>query len=211
MLASPARMEEPPPTSTPPALRCLRGRSATPEIIADLRNVSRLPGPARQQLYRVLGPCLVEPVPRAAEERLDQFCQEFQVPGDDLARAVRACRFLLRQAAMLDLGTPELVEDLRRLGDTGEIEASLVPGYEMAKKVVRDEIARAVLADHGKVVERVGWRVEQITASNRGAKLRLPLTVLTLAYREGDRRDRITLQLTTEALRELRAMCDELL
>jgi len=194
-----------------PALRCLRGRALTPEIVADLQAIKRFSEPARREIYRALGPCLVEPLPRSAEEHLNQFCRDFQVEGEHLSRAVRACRFLLRQAAMLDLGAPEFAEDLRKLGDTGEIEASLMPGYEMAKKVVRDEIARGALADHGKVVERVGWRVDQVVSSDRGTKLKLPVTVLTLAYREGDRRDRITLQLTAGALRELRAMCDELL
>jgi hypothetical protein len=204
-------MERPAQTSAPLALSCLRGRAATPEIVADLASVARLPEPARRQFYRALGPCLAEPVPRAAEERLDQFCRDFQADGELVTRAVRACRFLLRQAAMIDLDAQRFVEDLKRLGDTGEIEESLLPGYDMAKKVVRDEIARGALADHGKVVERIGWRVDHVVSSDRGAKLKLPVTVLTLAYREGDRRDRITLQLTPSVLRELRAMCDELL
>lgn len=173
--------------------------------------VTRMPEAARRQLYRVLGPCLVEPVPSAAEERLDAFCRELGVADDELARALRACRFLLRHAAMADLSAAQFVEDLGRLGDTGAVEAALLSGYDAAKKVVRDEIARGALADHGKVVERIDWRVDHVTTSNRGDNLSLPVTVLTIGYREGGRRDRITLQLLPEELRQLRAMCDRLL
>jgi hypothetical protein len=85
-----------------------------------------------------------------------------------------------------------------------------MPGYEAAKVLVRHEIARAALADHGKVVERVDWRVDQVVTSNRGEKLGVPVAVVTLSYREGERRDRITLQLPPQALRELAAMCQRL-
>ncbi len=112
-----------------------------------------------------------------------------------LTRAVRACRFLLRQAAMLDLSEAALAEDLARLGDTGEVRAALLPGYATVKKVVRSEVVRGALVDHGKVVERVAWRVDHVASSNRGANLDVPVAVLSLWYREGERQDHVTLQL----------------
>jgi hypothetical protein len=60
-------------------------------------------------------------------------------------------------------------------------------------------------------VEGVSWRVEHVTASNRGQSLNLPVVTLTVAYREGERQDRITLQLLPDALQELQAMCQRLL
>lgn len=201
------------PSTTPPTatLRCLGGRPAPAEIAADLEPLGRLPAPARQQLYGALGPCLAEPVPTSIEAAFETFCKAFQVDEGALARAFRASRFLLRQAASIDLPAAAFAEDLGKLGQGEDLAAVLMPGYEAAKSMVRAEIATTALADHGKVVERVDWRVDQVMASNRGEKISVPVTVLTLGFREGERRDRITLQLLPEALRELRAMCDRLL
>lgn len=200
------------PTPTPPSLplQCLGGRPPPAEMSADLALLPRLPAPARRELYRVLGPCLSEPVPGSVEPALEDFRQAFQLDEGALARALRASRFLLRQAAMLDLPASAFAEDLGKLGHGEELAATLMPGYEAAKAMVRDELTSAVLADHGKVVERVDWRLDQVVSSNRGAQLGGPIAVVTLSFREGERRDRITLQLPAEALRELKAMCARL-
>jgi hypothetical protein len=197
-------------TQAPP-LRCCGGRSAPPEVVADLALIPALPLPARQKLYRVLGPCLTEPVPESVDAEIDKFCRELSLDVASVARAIRAARFFLRQAAMLDLSAAELAEDFARLGDRGEIHATLAPGYDAARALLRGEIARGALSDHGKLVEHVAWRVEHVTASDRGQSLDLPVVVLTLVYREGDRQDRVTLQLLPDALLALQAMCQRLL
>jgi hypothetical protein len=197
------------PTRTPPALRCLRGQPAPPDIVPDLAAVKSWPDLARQQLFRVLGPCLAEPVPDV-EKQLDQFSREFRVPGPDLARVIKACRFLLRRAAMTNLTLAEFVEDLASLGDGGELSECLVPGYDAAMQVVRVEIATAALVEHGKLLDRVSWRVDQVAFSNRGDKVGLPVVMLTLDFHEGGKRERLTLQVTPAALNELSAMCARL-
>ncbi len=191
-------------------LRCLGGLPAPPEIVADLATLPALPLPARRQLYRVLGPCLDEPVPSSVDAQIAQFCRELSVEPAALARALKASRFFLRQAVTLDLGEADFAEDLAKLDGGGEIRAALLPGYEAAKQVIRGEIARGVIADHGKVVERVAWRVEQVTASSRGKSPGLSVVAVTFAYREGERADRVTLQLLPDALLELSAMCRQL-
>jgi hypothetical protein len=192
-------------------LRCLGDRPAPPEILADLAVIATLPAPARQQIYRVLGPCLVEPVPESVDAQIDQFCKDLALDVAAVARAIKASRFFLRQAAALDLGEADFAGDLTRLGDEGAIREALSPGYEKARALLRAEIARGALADHGKLVEGVSWRVEHVTASNRGQSLNLPVVTLTVAYREGERQDRITLQLLPDALQELQVMCQRLL
>jgi hypothetical protein len=194
-----------------PPLRCLGGLPAPPDVVADIAVLSTLPLSARRQLYRVLGPCLVEPVPGSVDVEIDQFCRELSLDAAALARVMRASRFLLRQAAMLDLLAADFAADLAGLDDTGALHEALSPGYEAAKRVVRSEIARGALDDHGKVVERVAWRVDHVTASHRGRHLDVPVVVITLGYREGDRQDRVTLQLLPDALLELQAMCQQLL
>lgn len=201
---------EPGTAAGPKTLHCLRGGRIPPEVAADLAAVKRLPEPARRQLYRVLGPCLGEPVPKV-DALLDQFSREFQVAAKDVVPAIQGCRFLLRQAAMTNLTVAEFVEDLAALGDTGELRESLLSGYDMATKMVRAEILRGTAGDHGKIVERVSWRVDYVPLSDRGDKPDLAVVVLTLNFSEGSRRDRITLQMGMDQLRELQAMCDRLL
>ncbi len=43
-----------------------------------------------------------------------------------------------------------------------------------------------------------------VALSDLGDRLGLPVIVMTLAYREGDRRDRMTFQVGVERLQELR-------
>src|SRR5262249_1720188 len=160
-------MEEPNAKAAQPKLHSLRGRPAPPEVSGDLRRLLGLPPAARQQLYRVLGPCLAEPVPSTTEASIDRFCDEFAVPGTELALALRACRFRLRHAAALDLSAARFSEDLACLCDGGEIARILLPGYEAAKAMVKAELAAGVLSDHGRLVERVDWRLDHVTTSNR--------------------------------------------
>jgi len=190
-----------------PRLRCLGGHQAPPEVGADLAMLKMLPLAARRQLYRVLGPCLAEPIPNTMDERIDEFCRELHVDAEVLARVLRASRFVLREASIADLSEADLAEDLATLGDTGEITNVLSPGYEMVKKVVRAEVARGALADHGKVVERVAWRMDQVTSSSRGGNLNIPVGVLTLWYRDGERLEQVTVQFPPDAQQELRQMC----
>ena len=191
-------------------LRCLHGRPAPPEISGDLALLAALPVAARRTLYRVLGPFLREPAPADVEARIEQFCAELDVELAVVQRALRASRFLLRNAAQLNLSDAELAEDLGRLGDAGEAREALLPGYDLVKQVVRGEAAVGSLADHGKVVERVAWRVDRVATSNRGAGLDVPVAVLTLWYAEEGRRERVTLQLAPDAVAELRALCESL-
>src|SRR5262245_33354006 len=91
----------PPPTAI--KLHCLAGGTAPPEIAADLDCVHSLPSSVRERFWEVLGPCLPEPLPPATDARVNDFCRAHNVDADDVARAIKACRFLIRSAAALDL------------------------------------------------------------------------------------------------------------
>ncbi len=139
---------------------CLRRRRPVPpEIAADLDLVRRLPVLARQQLYHVLGPCLVEPVPMI-EDELDRFCTSHQVAGADLARAIKACRFLLRSAATANLPAAAFLEDLTALRDAGELREALMSGYDQALNVVNDarsSARRCTITASSWSASRGGW------------------------------------------------------
>jgi hypothetical protein len=179
-------------------------------MVSDLRLFREFSEPARAQFYRVLGPCLPEPLPAIASH-VAQFAREFGIDEGALMRAVRVSRFLVREASAHDMDAEQLRKDLAALGDGGELERSLLPGYAKARVLVRNEIATAVLVAHGRLLEKVDWRTEQITGSNFGEGIQLGIAVVTLSYRDGDRHDRITLQLSKESLEDLRSMCDRLL
>ncbi len=67
---------------------------------------------------------------------------------------------------------------------------------------------QGTLADHGKVLTGLSWRVDNVTSSDRGADLASPVVFLTLRYQEGKDSDSVTLQLTPESLQELKAFME---
>lgn len=203
-----------PPSPIPrPALAALRGGAAPAGLGADLARVLALPDSARARFWEALGPSLSEPLPPSVEKVLDAFCGRHAAPRDDLARAVRGCRFLVREAARVALPASRLSDDLRALAgdDAPALEAVLLPGYEAAKGFLRKETGRASIEDHGPVLTDVRWRVDRVVSSERGAAGETVVAMLTLRYRDAGEERKLTVQATPETLRELQRMCDELL
>lgn len=196
-------------TGTP--LRCLGGGVAPPQIAADLAQIASLPAAAQRRLWEALGPSLGEPVPPAVERVLDEFCRRYAAPDAVVARALKACRFLIREASQLDLPRAAFAEDLAVLGAPIEVRDLLLAGYEQARAVVRAEILRGALFDHGRVLLGVDWRLDTISASSRGARLEAPVVMLTLRYQDGEEVHRLSVQAVPDALRDLQRMCAQIL
>jgi len=217
-------VERPAGETTAPRLHCLAGQSAAAELARDARLVAALPPAAREHLWEVLGPSLRDPVPPGLEATLDAFVRAHAVDAVALALALKAHRFLLRQAAALNLEPRQFAEDLAALaghpeGDpqtTGtdggpDVVAALMPLYPRAVATVRDELIRRTLADHGNVLEEIRWRVELLSSSDRVLGLRVPILVLTLHYRKGERLEQLTLQLLPDLVRRLGAVAERAL
>ena len=200
-----------PAASPPSALLCLAGAAAPPEIVADLARVATLPQAAREPLWEVLGPSLEEPLPASMERQLDEFCARHRVADEHLARALKACRFLLREAAKLDLDAAAFAKDVATVAREPAIADLLTSGYDRAKAAVRKQILRSVLLDHGQALIGVDWRLDHATASSHGAKLSAPIAILTLRSQEADRSLRTTFHASLAAVAELRAACDAIL
>ncbi|MCC6553786.1 MAG: hypothetical protein HUU18_10985 [Phycisphaerales bacterium] len=199
-------------TGERPPLHTLLGAPAPPDVAEDLRRIMDLPPEARRRFWQALGPCLSDPISQGTERLLDELCRALGIADDDLARPIKACRFLLREAARCDLAADLFAADLEALhGGAAEISEILLAGYERAKAQIRQEILRGSLADHGRVLTGVDWRVDTMDASHRGAGLRAKVAILTFRYQEGDEARRITLQLTPDALSELKGVCERLL
>lgn len=197
--------------TVPPRLASLPGREPPADLGADLARLARLPASARERLWEALGPSLSEPLPASVEGLLDAFCAAHGAGGDELARALKACRFLIREASRVDLPREAFVEDLARLGAPGEVQSALAAGYERGKAFVRAEMVRAALVDHGKLLLSAGYRVDTIHASADARGLQAPVVLLTLRYQEGKAEGQLTLQVLPETLRQLRALCDQIL
>ena len=74
-------------TREAPGLACLGGRPAPSEIAAtDLAIIASLPLAARQQLYGILGPCLVMEPPSTIDAQIDQFCRVLRLDGAACSR-----------------------------------------------------------------------------------------------------------------------------
>jgi len=196
----------------PTRLHALGGREAPPDLAEDLRRLLRLPPEALSKFWQALGPCLAEKLTEETEKLLDIFCAAYRVPEDDLARSIKGCRFLIQGAARLDVPPEQLGDDLDRLcPDTPLLRELVLAGYERARAALRHEIVRAALVEHGKLLVGAQFRVDVIEASERGARLRQPVVMLTLQYCEGPETRRITLQVLPDMMGELRGICDQVL
>ncbi len=196
----------------PLRLYCLGGGEAPSSLGADLLCLLRLPAEALQKIWQVLAPSLAETITKETEQRLDAFSVDHGVDVDALGRAIKACRFLIREAAQRDVPQGALADDLDRLCPGDPLVKELVlAGYEPAKERIRHEIVKAAVADHGKLLVGIKWRMDAIQASERGAKLEMPVAMLTLHYLEGAETGRVTLQVLPDMMGELRKVCEKVL
>lgn len=195
-----------------PALRCLDDGPAPAEIVTDLSLFAGLPEGARRAFWTALGPSLAEPLPRAVEAELDDFCGRHGAKGDTLARVLKACRFLVREASKRDLPLAAFAEDVAALaGADAEVRAVLAAGYEKARAIVRRELVQEALLAHGTVLTNIDWRIDVMRASSSGARLNVPVAHLALDYRDGDKPGRLVLQLPLATVEELKRACEAIL
>jgi hypothetical protein len=199
-------------SASPLVLECLGGEPAPPALAADLSLLARLPAEALQKLWQVLTPSLAEPLTKQAEETLDLFCGAFRIDADLLGRVVKACRFVIREAALRDLPAPALGRDLEALcpGDHLVKELLLV-GYEPARANVRLGATKSAVADHGKLLTGMKWRLDSVRASEQAPSLATPVAIMTFQYLKGTETGRVTFQVLPDMLGELRAACDKML
>ena len=192
-------------TQQNPSLNCFGGGPAPPPVSDGFRRLIAMPEPVREGFWGLLEPVLREPGDLGHQDRLSGFCHQFELPEAPVLEAIQACDTLLHQAAAFDLDRDGFGQDLTAL--SGLFPQGLDPlldQYDTMRSELRARLVQETLADHGKVLLGLDWRVDNIVSSDRGIGLEGTVVLLTLRYREGDRVDRVTLQLTPDSLAELK-------
>jgi len=190
-------------------LRCCQDRPVPEAVVEGWKQFLGFPEKAINNFWSILWPALMQPANPNNRQRIESFCGDYGLKDKDVVAALRSCDFLLRQAAALDMDATPFRQDLAVLSEGNEQGAEVILSqYERAKAELRKVIIQESLTDHGNVLVGVDWRVENVTASDRGTKLNTTVVLLTLRYRDANRTERITLQLTPEAIRELKLFSD---
>lgn len=198
---------------TEPTLVCLGGKAAPATLQKDIDALCALPRSAQDALWTVLGPCLAPELSEQAHRAIDAFAREHRAVGDQLAEALRGCRLLLYEAARGDHEKHALAADLGTLGGehAERLREILLSRFDEAKQRLRIEFVRRSIVEHGRLMVGLGWRVDRIAASEHGRLDDVPVGLLTVTYREGDEKKRMTFHADSSMIRQLRAICDQML
>lgn len=192
-------------------LHSLRGAEPPAGVAADFGAITGLPESVKAAFWEVLEPNLEEVVDDRAEARVVRFCRDREVTPAQLAPAVRACRFLLREAARVPIDAARFAEDLATL-EVAEPDRELVLAlYQRALPRLRQHLVHRALSAHGKVVTNLDWRVDVVRSSQDGTGMSTPVALFTFRYREGEQAAQITLQLAPDVIEALRKACGQIL
>lgn len=196
-------------TSTEIKLRCFQDNAAPAVVLDGWQRLTRFTKEAKSDFWNVLRPTLMRPNHPSNERLLKTFCSKFSLAEADVVDALRCCDLLFRRASALNLDHAAFQQDLTALssGDAGA-EEFLMAQFDEAKGALRQQIILDSLADHGKLIVGVDWRIDDVSVSDRGVALNKRVVLMTLRYREGNMQERITFQLTPEAINELRQFCN---
>jgi len=204
-------MEQEGNATRPPEIRlnCCQNRPVPQPVVEGWKQFLGFPEKAMNSFWGILRPALMQPANPNNRQRIESFCGDYGLAENNVVAALRSCDFLMRQAAVLDMDATPFRQDLAALSEGDEQGAEVILSqYEGAKADLRKVIIQESLADHGKVLVGIDWRADNVTASDRGANLSTTVVLLTLRYRDANRTERITLQLTPEAMKELKLFCD---
>jgi hypothetical protein len=191
----------------PIRLRCLAGGVAPDDLVHGAGRVAKLTAAAITGLGAILRACVTQPMTPELGQRLSQFCLAHEVAEADLGHVVRVSRWLLREASAADLGDEDLKIDARALfGDDDALVDLLAVEYAAVRGHVRRELVSDALLKHGNVLVDVDWRVDVVAADRNALRLGTPIAVVTLAYKNADRVERLTLQLVPDQLQKLQQM-----
>jgi len=200
-------------SSEPTTLFTLGGRPAPPDARFDVAELALLPESARADLWPLLERALAETPDPKLDQLVERFAEAHGAPPARVARVLRICRLLLREAARRSVTADQFGLDLTLLDVEGTRAAHevLIPRYDEVQVALRRELLYAALTDHGDLLTRVDWRVDVMKQSQRGTELESPVVWVTFHYARGQHHDRVTMQVLPDMIQELQRMCAEVL
>jgi len=190
-------------------LRCLNHHTAPEAVVSGWQSFQELPAAAREHIWDLLGPAIFDPTSANNARLLDGFCERHDTTPMQVVPAVNACDFLIGRAAVADLARSGFEQDLNALS-IGAVDGvrMLCERYETIKQDLRQRLLQSALADHGKLLLGLRWRVDKMQATDRGAGLDADIIYLSMLYQEGGKTDQVSFQLTPTALKELKSFMD---
>lgn len=180
----------------------------------DLRRLIRLPKAAREDFWIALRAYLRPELDDEAERAITGYCEKHELAPPDVAAPIRATRHLFREGARYGASPEDLAADVTTLVDVEEAQellGLLLPWYEDLSPLVRRQLVRQTVTDHGRLVTDTRWRLERITSSDRVEGIDTPVAVVTFSYRDGDHERRTTLHFLPDQLAALRDAALEML
>ncbi|MEM7235427.1 MAG: hypothetical protein AAF517_24860 [Planctomycetota bacterium] len=192
-----------------PKLNACQGEPAPELMVEGWKCYVALPAEGKGPFWNLAAPTLLDLDAQRTPELIQGFCSRFETNPDDVTTAVRGCTLFLGRASALDITAQQFQADLDALsGGSLDDVGPILEQYEATKRDIREAMIRGSLSDHGKVLTGVDWRVDQMTASDRGTRFDTNVVFLTLRYQDGDKNEKITLQLTSEGLSQLKSFSD---
>ena len=195
-------------TDRTPTLQCCQGEAPPDAVVRGWKHLLSLPTGAQQDLVEILAQAPVELDDGTLDTALSAVQERHGLQREPLVGALQASRFLLLRASALDLDAEAFVADLQALSPSGSGGVRLLGGrYLPLKNGIREGLLERSLADHGKVLVGLDWRVDRVSSSDRAVDLEAPVVFLTLQLQDADERERVTVQLTNRSIQLLRQFC----
>lgn len=174
-------------------------------VIAGVRMLLGLPRGAQSNLWHLIRVGLEEPETPEHRQLVENYAMRFEANPAQLLGAVRACQFLVRQAAARKVELADFLTDVQTLSGTDRSAVELLaPHYQRVRNLLRLQMLENTLADHGNVLVGFDWRIDNVGVSNHGELDSVPVVFLNLVYRHGDETKKLPMQLSPSAIASLK-------
>ena len=174
------------------------------ELHRDAQRLDKLTDRLLAALPAVLSACVLEPMSPELGQELNRLCVRTEVAEADLGHVIRAVRWLVREAAGMNLDKDALEADIFTIWkEPRALAGLLLSKYDAMKQEYRKQLLQDTLLKHGNVLVDVDWRVDVVTTDKHAPTLMSSLALVTFAYRNAEGTGRLTLQLPPEQLARL--------
>ncbi len=195
-------------------LKCLDGQPAPNELVRRWRRYLELPGRVHAKIWEVLTPILLEIPQEQKAQHVTGLASTWGVEASDLSLAAEGCHALLLGATARGMDAADFDADLKTLGGEADVpvaRAALIEGYDRASNIIRQQLVAKSVAEHGKVLTGLNWRIDRILSSGHGVELNTPILMMTLHYEDAGEKRHITFQMSDRVLKMVRDFCDKML